>query len=163
VRLGSKLCLCPEEVLCAHLAVRLRRPVKWIETRQEHMLLTGHSRGQRHAISLALTRDGTLLGLRDKIVHDNGAYAPYGLRLPLVTMASLAGPYRMPALDIQATSVFTNKAPAVPYRGAGQPEAVFALERAMDRAGRTLGIEPTQLRQRTLLRPDASPHATGIV
>jgi len=160
---GSKLCLCPEEVLCAHLAVRLRRPVKWIETRQEHMLLTGHSRGQRHAISLALTRDGTLLGLRDKIVHDNGAYAPYGLRLPLVTMASLAGPYRMPALDIQATSVFTNKAPAVPYRGAGQPEAVFALERAMDRAGRTLGIEPTQLRQRNLLRPDEFPHETGIV
>ena len=100
--------------------------------------------------------------LQDRVVHDNGAYAPYGLRLPLVTLASLAGPYRIPALDIRMTSVFTNKAPAVPYRGAGQPEAVFVLERAMDRAAQALGVEPADLRRRNLLQPEDFPYDTGI-
>ena len=159
---GSKLCLGPEEVLCAYLALVTGRPVKWIESRHEHLLLTGHSRGQTHRIALALTADGTILGLRDRVLHDNGAYTPYGLRLPLVTLASLVGPYRIPALDLGATAVFTNKPPAVPYRGAGQPEAVFALERAVDRAARTLGIEPAELRRRNLLRSEDFPYSTGI-
>src|SRR5579862_1844805 len=159
---GSKLCLAPEEVLCAHLALTTGRPVKWIESRHEHLVLTGHSRGQRHRIALALATDGRILGLRDHVLHDNGAYTPYGLRLPLVTLASLAGPYRIPALDLHATSVFTNKPPAIPYRGAGQPEAVFALERAMDRAARSLDLDPAELRRRNLVRPEAFPYRTGI-
>jgi carbon-monoxide dehydrogenase large subunit len=159
---GSKLCLGPEEVLCAHLALTSGRPVKWIESRHEHLLLTGQSRGQTHRIALAAAADGALLALRDRVLHDNGAYTPYGLRLPLVTLASLAGPYRIPSLDLQATAVFTNKPPAIPYRGAGQPEAVFALERAMDRAARALGMEPSELRRRNLVRPDKFPHRTGI-
>jgi aerobic carbon-monoxide dehydrogenase large subunit len=159
---GCKLCLGPEDVLCAHIALTIGRPVKWIESRYEHLQLTGHSRGQAHRIALALATDGTLLGLRDRVLHDNGAYTPYGLRLPSVTLASLPGPYRIPALDLQAAAVFTNKPPAIPYRGAGQPEAVFALERAMDRAAHLLGVEPAELRRRNLLRRDEFPYRTGI-
>ena len=159
---GSKLCLAPEEVLCARLALSTGRPIRWSESRREHLMLSGHSRGQRHRIALALAADGTILGLRDRVLHDNGAYTPYGLRLPLVTLASLAGPYRIPALDLHATSVFTNKPPAIPYRGAGQPEAVFALERALDRGARAVGLEPSELRRRNLLRPDEFPYRTGV-
>lgn len=159
---GSKLILYPEEVLCALLALRFRRPVKWVEGRREHLLATGHARAQVHQASLAARRDGTIVGLRDHFWHDSGAYAPYGLRLPLVTAACLAGPYRIPNIEASFTAVFTNTAPVIPYRGAGQPEAVFVLERLIDRMARRLEIEPTELRRRNLIPPSGFPHDTGL-
>lgn len=159
---GSKLILYPEEALCALLALRLGRPVKWVESRREHLLTAGHARDQVHRAELAVRRDGTILGLRDRFAHDSGAYAPYGLRLPLVTAACLTGPYRVPHLEAAFTAVYTNKAPVIPYRGAGQPEAVFVLERMVDRAARKLGIDPVEMRRRNLLSSSAFPYDTGI-
>jgi carbon-monoxide dehydrogenase large subunit len=159
---GCKLCLYPEEVIVAFLALALRRPVQWIEDRQEHFLATGHARGQVHDVGLAVRRDGTVLGLRDRFLHDGGAYAPYGIRLPLVTLISLMGPYRIPAMDVSFDAVFTNKTPVIPYRGAGQPEAVFVIERALDHAARALGLEPLEIRRRNLIPPEAFPYDTGI-
>ena len=159
---GCKLCLYPEDVIVAFLAMALRRPIQWIEDRHEHFLATGHARGQVHDVRLAMRRDGTLLGLRDRFVHDGGAYAPYGIRLPLVTLISLMGPYRIPAMDVSFDAVFTNKTPVIPYRGAGQPEAVFVIERALDHAATTLGLEPLEMRRRNLIPPDAFPYDTGI-
>jgi carbon-monoxide dehydrogenase large subunit len=159
---GSKLILYPEEALCALLALRFRRPVKWVERRGEHFAATGHARDQVHQAELALTRDGAILALRDRFYHDSGAYAPYALRLPLVTAACLTGPYRVPHLDAAFTAVYTNKAPVIPYRGAGQPEAVFVLERLLDRAARRLGLDPVEVRRRNLLPASAFPYKTGI-
>lgn len=159
---GCKLCLYPEEVIVPFLALGLRRPVQWIEDRREHFLSTAHARGQTHDVQLAVRRDGTVLGLRDRFVHDNGAYTPYGIRLPLVTLISLMGPYRIPALEASFRAAFTNKAPVIPYRGAGQPEAVFVIERALDRAARALRMEPLEIRRRNLIPPEAFPYNTGI-
>jgi carbon-monoxide dehydrogenase large subunit len=159
---GCKLCLYAEEVIVAFLALVLRRPVRWIEDRHEHFLATGHARAQVHHVELAVRRDGTVLGLCDRFVHDGGAYAPYGIRVPLVTLVSLTGPYRIPALDASFDAVFTNTTPVIPYRGAGQPEAVFVIERALDRAAIMLGLEPLEIRRRNLLPRDAFPYDTGI-
>lgn len=160
---GSKLCLYPEEVLCAYLALVTGRPIKWTEDRREHFLTTAHGRGQVHHIRLALRKDGTIQGLKDRFWHDNGAYAPYGIRVALVTAKALMGPYRIPNYDVEFVAVYTNKAPVIPYRGAGQPEAVFAIERALDQAARRLGIEPVEIRRRNMIPPEAFPYDTGLV
>jgi CO/xanthine dehydrogenase Mo-binding subunit len=159
---GCKLCLYPEEVIVSFLALMLRRPVQWIEDRHEHFVATGHARGQVHNVQLAVRSDGTILALRDRFVHDGGAYAPYGIRLPLVTLTSLMGPYRIPAMDVSFDAVFTNKTPVIPYRGAGQPEAVFVIERALDHAARVLGLEPFEIRRRNMIPPEAFPYDTGL-
>ena len=158
---GSKLCLYPEEVLCAWLALQTGQPVQWTEDRSEHFLATAHGRGQVHALDLALGRDGTILAVRDRFVHDNGAYAAYAARVPTTTMYCLTGPYRIANWAAEFVSVFTNKVPVIPYRGSGRPEAALALERLIDRGARALGLEPAAVRRRNLVR--SFPHNTGLV
>ena len=143
-------------------AVALGRPVKWIEDRREHMSGSAHARHQVHAISLAARRDGTILGLRDRIWLDLGAYNVWGIVLPYNTVAHLLGPYRVRDLHVDVTAVVTNKTPNAPYRGAGRPEAVFAMDRAVDCLARQLGLDPAEIRRRNYLGADELPWDLGM-
>jgi aerobic carbon-monoxide dehydrogenase large subunit len=153
----------PEDLLVPFAARRLRRPVKWIEDRREHFLSVVHAREQTHDLELALKRDGTILGLRDRIVTDMGGYVrALGFVNPSLAAASVPGPYRIPALQVDSVAVVTNKSPVSPYRGAGQPEATFARERLMDMAAVELGLDPADIRRRNLLPAEALPFDTGL-
>ena len=153
----------PEDLLVPFAARRLRRPVKWIEDRREHFLSVVHAREQTHELELALKRDGTIVGLRDRIVTDMGGYVrALGFVNPSLAAASVPGPYVIADLQIDSIAVVTNKSPVSPYRGAGQPEATFARERLLDIAALELGIDPADLRRRNLLPAAALPFDTGI-
>src|SRR2546426_23648 len=138
---GVKQEVYPEEVLLALLAMRLRVPLKWVETRHEHLITTAHAREQWHDIELAARRDGTILAMRAELLADLGAYTrSLGVLCPSITAASLPGPYRIKHYTCRVRAALTCKAPAAAYRGAGQPEAGFAAERAKGGRGRLLGI-----------------------
>jgi carbon-monoxide dehydrogenase large subunit len=153
----------PEDLLVPFAALRLRRPVKWIESRREHFLSIVHAREQVHEIEMAFRRDGTILGVRDRILTDMGAYVrALGFVNPSLAAASVPGPYRMPAVRIDSVAVVTNKSPVSAYRGAGQPEATYARERLLDIAAQQLELDPADIRRRNLITPDALPLDTGI-
>jgi len=160
---GIKSGVYPEVILAAWLAREHGRPVKWIEDRTEHLRTATQTRDQVHDIALALRADGTILGLRDRFTVDGGAYNPLGLGQPHNTASHLVGPYRIPAADIEGTVYYTNKAHFAPYRGAGRPEAVFAMDRLLDVAARELGLDPAELRRRNLVTPAEMPYDTGIM
>ena len=160
---GIKGVLYPEDLLVGLLAIRLGRPVKWIEDRLEHMLSAVHAREQVHEIELGLDGDGRIVAMRDHVLVDTGAYNPLGLVIPYNTIAHLMGPYRVPSFEATAEGVITTKTPTAPYRGAGRPEAVFAVERSLDLAARRLGLDPVALRLRNLVRPDEMAFGAGIL
>lgn len=160
---GTKGVLYPEDLIVGLAVLRLGRPVKWIEDRIEHMQSAIHAREQRHSIRLAFDGEGRILALNDRFIVDTGAFNPLGLVIPYNTIAHLMGPYRVPTFEAVGTCVITTKVPTAPYRGAGRPEAVFAVERAIDRAAEGLGIDPVELRARNLLRPDELPFEVGIL
>jgi carbon-monoxide dehydrogenase large subunit len=160
---GVKEELYPEDVLVPFAARRTGRAVKWIEDRREHFTSVVHAREQTHELELALAADGAILGLRDRIVTDMGAYVrALGVVNPSLAAASLPGPYRIPAIQIDSVAVLTNKSPTSAYRGAGQPEATYARERLLDIAAQRLGMDPAQLRFRNLLPPESLPYDTRI-
>jgi len=162
---GAKGGLYPEYALVAALAWKLRRPVKWVETRSESFLATNHGRDQRQRVRAAFRRDGTLLGLDVEILSNLGAWNASPTRpTAVLTGLAIAGPYRVPALRLQVRCVVTNTTPQAAYRGAGRPEASYLLERLMDKAARELGLDPVTIRERNLLRPDDFPHRspTGV-
>jgi carbon-monoxide dehydrogenase large subunit len=153
----------PEEVLIPWLAIRLEKPIKWIEDRAENFLATTQERGQIHEAEIALTRDGRILGVKDSFLHDTGAYDSYGLTVPLNSQCTVMGPYRVPAYESEFRAVFTNKTTVTPYRGAGRQHGVFVIERLMDLAARELGIDKLELRRQNFLRPDEFPHDHVII
>jgi len=159
---GAKGGIYPETILASWLALQHGRPVKWIEDRAEHLRSAMQSRDQVHEIELALRADGTMLGLRDRFAIDSGAYNPLGLVQPYNSAAHLVGPYRLPALDVEGTMYYTNKAPLGAYRGAGRPESVFAMDRVVDVAARELGLDPAELRRRNLVTAAEMPYDVGI-
>lgn len=154
---GPKAAIYAEEYVVVALARRLRRPVKWIEGRREHFVATLQQRDQSHFLEVAVRSDGTLLGIRGRIIHDNGAYVPYGLVLPATGLQLMTGPYVLPALDLSLDVVYTNKTPTNPIRGAGRPYATFAHERVIDAVARELGLTPVDVRRRNLIPADAFP------
>jgi carbon-monoxide dehydrogenase large subunit len=153
----------PEEVLIPWLAIRLGRPVKWIEDREENFFATTQERGQVHEAEIALTRDGKILGIHDVFVHDAGAYAPYGLTVPLNSQCTLLGQYDVPDYYSEFKSVFTNKPIVTPYRGAGRQHGVFVMERLLDFAARELGLDRVEIRRRNLIAPDKFPYNNEII
>jgi carbon-monoxide dehydrogenase large subunit len=153
----------PEEVLIPWLAMRLHRPVKWIEDREESFRATTQERGQIHDAEIALDSEGRILGVRDVFLHDTGAYDPYGLTVPINSQCTLLGQYRVPHYESEFTAVFTNKTIVTPYRGAGRQHGVFVMERLLDLAARELGMDRVEIRRRNLLPPDAFPHDHGIL
>ena len=159
---GVKALPYAEEFIVAFLALELGVPLKWVEQRREHGTAAIQSRDQIHDIELALAADGRILGVRDRIIVDCGAANPLGVVQPYNTIAHLCGCYRVPALDVEATAVVTNKAPLSPYRGAGRPEAVFAMDRIIDVTAREAGLDPLEVRRRNLIGADEMPYEVGI-
>jgi carbon-monoxide dehydrogenase large subunit len=153
----------PEEVLVPWAAMQLNRPVKWIEDRSENFVATTQERDQIHHAEMALTKDGRILGIHDVFVHDAGAYAPYGLTVPINSQCTLLGPYDVPVYYSEFTAVFTNKTIVTPYRGAGRQHGVFVVERLLDFAAKELGIDRTEIRRRNFIPPDKFPYDNEII
>lgn len=153
----------PEEVLLAWATVQLGRPLKWIEDREENFYATTQERGQLHDAAIALKRDGTILGVRDVFLHDAGAYAPYGLTVPINSQCTLLGPYVVPNYYSEFTSIFTTKPIVTPYRGAGRQHGVFVMERLLDIGAKELGIDPVAIRRKNFIPPDAFPYNNEII
>ena len=157
---GIKDCLLPEEPLIPYLSLRLEKPVKWIEDRQEN-LLTYHGRGMSLDVEAAVKSDGTFLGIRVSIVADLGAYFYFTSPFPLFNAARrITGPYQVPAVHAQLLGVITNKTPTAAYRGTGSPEAAFCIERTMDLIAKDLGLDPAEVRRRNYVPADAFPYTT---
>ncbi|MCB0148935.1 MAG: molybdopterin-dependent oxidoreductase, partial [Caldilineaceae bacterium] len=152
-----------EEVLLPWIAMRLNRPVKWIEDRQENFYATTQERGQVHWAEMALTRDGKILGVKDVFLHDAGAYAPYGLTVALNSQCTLLGQYDVANYTSEFTSVFTNKPIVTPYRGAGRQHGVFVMERLLDIAAKELGIDKVEIRTRNFIAPEKFPYTNEII
>jgi carbon-monoxide dehydrogenase large subunit len=159
---GTKASGYAEDALIPIAARVLGRPVKWIEDRREHMMGAAHARHQTHAIRLGARRDGTIVGVADKIWLDFGAYNAWGIVLPYNTVAHLIGPQRIRDMRVEVKGVVTNKTPNAPYRGAGRPETVFAMDRAVDCLARQLGMDPADLRRKNYIRPDELPFDFGM-
>jgi aerobic carbon-monoxide dehydrogenase large subunit len=165
---GIKGHLFPEEVAVAALAIRLGRPVKWVEDTREHLLSCIHARDHRHTVRIAFRRDGTILGVEADVLVDIGAYSvwPWSATLDVGQAgAMLIGPYAVRNYRARTRGVVTNKCPIGPYRGVGRPAAVFTIERALDDAARALSIDPIDLRLRNYIPDDAYPyeHVNGHV
>ena len=143
----------PEELLLPWAAMRLNRPLKWTEDRQENFYATTQERGQLHDAEMALTRDGRVLGVHDVFLFDTGAYDPYGLTIPINSQCTLLGPYDIPNYESEFTAVFTNKTIVTPVRGAGRQHGVFVSERLLDLAARELGLDRLEIRKRNLIGP----------
>lgn len=153
----------PEEVLVPWAAMKLGRPVKWTEDRQENFFATTQERSQIHDAEIALTRDGRILGVRDTFWHDTGAYAPYGLTIPINSQCTLLGPYDVPHYHSEFSAVYTSRTTVTPVRGAGRQHGVFVMERLLDFAARELGMDPVEIRRINYLKPDVFPHHFQIL
>ena len=159
---GGKGHVYPEDLLIAFLARRLARPVRWIETRREHMMSATHSRDQLHDVEIGFDDDGRILALRDDYIVDCGAWNPIGSGVAYNTAVHLTGPYKIENFAASGRIAVTNKVPNAPYRGAGRPEAAFAMERSIDIVAGTLGLEPAEVRRRNMIRADEMPYRVGI-
>ena len=159
---GGKGHVYPEDLLITFLARRLGRPVRWIEERREHLMSATHSRDQLHDVEVGFDDDGRILAIRDDYIVDCGAWNPIGSGVAYNTAVHLTGPYKIENLAASGRIVVTNKVPNAPYRGAGRPEAAFAMERTIDLVARTLGLEPAEVRRRNMIRADEMPYRVGI-
>jgi carbon-monoxide dehydrogenase large subunit len=158
---GSKLEFYREEVMAAVLATKLGRPVKWTETRSEAFQATIHGRGQIQDIEVTAKRDGTLLGLKVDLLADMGAYLQIITPgIPLLGAFMYNAIYKFDALDFRCTGVFTNKTPTDAYRGAGRPEATYAIERLMDDLADELGMDALELRKQNWITHEEFPYTT---
>ena len=164
---GSKLNVYAEELLCVALARQHKVPVRWTEERSEGSMSTIHGRGQIQHIELAADEHGKLTAMRVRLIGDMGAYLQLVTPgVPLLGAFLYAGVYELPkAYDFSCTSVFTNMVPTDAYRGAGRPEATYAIERAMDSLAAQMGLDPLELRRRNFIAKDQYPYEafTGLV
>jgi aerobic carbon-monoxide dehydrogenase large subunit len=152
----------PEDFVIPLLAMRLRRPVQWVEDRQEHFLASNHSREQQHELEIAVRADGTILGLRDRVLNDMGGYIrTHGATVPTLTSAMLPGPYLVPNYRCDVRCVLTNKTPTGTYRGPGRFEAAFVRERTIDLVAHRLGLDPAEVRRRNFIPPERMPYDVG--
>lgn len=159
---GPKAIFYPEEPVVAYAARTTGRPVKFIEDRREHFMCTTQERDQYWDVEIAVNGDGFVLGVRGKMLHDTGAFVPWGIIMPYIAGATMPGPYVIPAYRLDCTVACTNKVATTPVRGAGRPQAVFAMERLLDRVSRELAIDPADLRRRNYIRPEQMPYAVGL-
>ena len=157
------LMLYPEEATLPWISMRLNRPIKWIEDHSSISSRPPMSAAKSMTPRSPLGQDGHILGVKDVFLHDNGAYNPYGLTVPINSQCTLLGPYVIPAYDSTFTSVFTNLPIVTPYRGAGRQHGVFVIERLLDLAARELGIDRAEIRRRNLIPQDAFPYNNEII
>src|SRR6266700_3067202 len=156
---GAKLATYPEHSVVGALALKLNRPVRWLEYRSESMVAMTQGRAQIQHVSLGAKRDGTLVGLEVELIGDAGAYPAIGAYLPLLTAQMACGVYDLPKAWVRARAASTNTSVIAAYRGAGRPEATALIERAMDMLADELGIDPAELRRRNLIT-SPFPHNT---
>ena len=152
-----------DDVLLPWIAMKLNRPIKWLEDRRENFLATTSERDQVHYCEIALKKDGTILGFKDVFYHNTGAYDPYGMTVPLNTQTHTVSNYRVPNFYTEIRMVFTNEMVVTPVRGAGRPQGVFVMERMLDFAARELKMDPAEIRRKNLLKPEEFPLKTGII
>ena len=160
---GPKGALYAEYPVVAACAMALRRPVKWIEDRRENFVATHQERDQYWDVEIAVDDEAHILGLRGVLTHDNGAYTPWGIVLPWISVATVPGPYVLPAYHMEMRSVLTNKVMATPVRGAGRPEGVVVMERLMDRIAREFKLDPAEVRRRNFIQPAQMPYNVGVI
>jgi aerobic carbon-monoxide dehydrogenase large subunit len=158
---GSKCSIWAEEALCAYVAMQLKKPIKWIETRRENLAVVPHGRGHIDYVEVSAKNDGTLTGIKFKIVQDIGSY--HQLLTPIIpTLAVLMIPglYKFRSFKADLTGVFTHREPTDLYRGAGRPEATYVIERIVDKMADALGMDPAELRLKNFPGPDEFPYET---
>jgi carbon-monoxide dehydrogenase large subunit/6-hydroxypseudooxynicotine dehydrogenase subunit gamma len=154
----------PEDILVLAAAMRLGRPVKWIEDRREHLMAANHSRQQRHKARAAFDANGRLLAIDDRFFHDQGAYIrTHGTRVAETSCGILPGPYRLPHFRVAGHFRLTNKTPAATYRSPGRYETNFVRERLMDVAAGKIGLSRIEVRRRNLLQPSDMPHERQLI
>ena len=144
-------------------AMKLGRPVKWQEDRREHFLSATQERDQYWKVAIAVDGNGKILGLRGTMLHDTGAYLPWGIIVPFIAATTFPGPYVIPAYRIETTVALTNRVPTTVVRGAGRPQAVFAMERLIDRVARELKLDRAEVRDRNIIRPEQMPYQPGLI
>jgi aerobic carbon-monoxide dehydrogenase large subunit len=159
---GPKLCVYPEDIAVVAASKLVRRSVKWIEDRREHFTNAAQERDQYWSIDVAVGADARLLGVRGRLIHDLGAYALQDVNIPYNSASMLSGPYMLPALSIDVTVVATNKTPVSSVRGAGYPQAAFAMERLMDGIARELHLDRAEVRRRNLIPLEKMPYTKPL-
>jgi carbon-monoxide dehydrogenase large subunit len=157
---GIKIGTYQEDFVLAALARALNRPVKWVESRSEHLQNTHHGREQVVDYEAAVRRDGKVLAIRATIIQNLGSH-PRGLFLPATTGSMLVGCYDIPAVEIHAYGVYTNTMAVGAYRGAGRPEAAYYIERLMDIIADEIGMDPAEIRRKNFIRPEQFPYTTA--
>src|SRR5262250_1284658 len=160
---GTKAPFYAEEAVIPAAATKLGRPVAWQEDRREHFLSATQERDQHWNVAIAVDKDGKILGLTGIMLHDTGAFLPWGIIVPYIAATTFPGPYVVPAYRIEATVVLTNRVPTTVVRGAGRPQAVFAMERLMDRVARELGLDRGEVRRRNMIGPEQMPYSVGLI
>jgi carbon-monoxide dehydrogenase large subunit len=159
---GPKYCVYPEELAVPAVARMLGRPLKWVEDRREHCMTAVQERDQFWSLEIATDEQGKIRGIRGSLIHDQGAYALKAVNLPYNSATALPGPYVVPAFDMNVVIAFTNKVPASSVRGAGYPQAAFAMERLMDLLAAKLGLDRAEVRRRNLITPDKMPYTKPL-
>ena len=160
---GAKINIYGEEYVAAAISKRLGVPIKWAEDRSEAFVATTHGRDILAYVDLAAKRDGTVLGLKLRLIADIGAYNMLlTAAIPTLTMLMANANYQIPAIRVNLTEVFTNKTPTDAYRGAGRPEATYFVERAMDMLARELKMDPADVRRKNFIQPNQFPYATPM-
>ena len=158
---GGKIAVLPEELLAISIAQRLGKPVKWTESRSDCMLAAHHGRDQIQDLTLAARRDGTVTGLKVELLADMGAYLGLvGPGVPILGAFMFNAIYKIPAYHFTCTNVFTNKTLTDAYRGAGRPEATFAIERLMDELAAEVGVDPMRIRELNWISHEEFPFTT---
>ncbi len=160
---GQKGVQSVEDALVPFAARELGRPVRWVEERGENLTAAPHARDQVHRIAMAADKDGRILAVRDDVIVNFGAYNVIGLVVPYNTLSHLLGAYHVPNAHISVRAALTNTCFTTPYRGAGRPEAVFAMERIIDRLAARLGMDPADVRAKNLVPAEAMPYDTGLL
>lgn len=159
---GPKYCVYPEEIAVAAASLLLGRSLKWVEDRREYCVSAVQERDQYWSLEMALDATGLIRGVRGRLIHDQGAYALKAVNLPYNSATAVPGPYIVPAYRIEVIIAFTNKTPASSVRGAGYPQAAFAMERLMDRAAETLALDRADIRRRNLIPPQKMPYVKPL-
>jgi len=155
--------LYPEDVLACAAALKLRKPVKWIEDRREHLIAANHSRQQHHKVRAAIDSHGHILGIENEFFHDNGAYMrTHAATVPDLAAAMLPGPYRVPAYRAIGHIRLTNKTPCGTYRAPGRYETTFVRERLLDAIAAKIDVDAIEIRRRNLIGPNAMPYTLGL-
>lgn len=159
---GPKYCIYPEEIAIAAASLLTRRTLKWVEDRREHCMTAVQERDQFWSLEIAVDDDARILGIRGSLVHDQGAYALKAVNLPYNSATAVPGPYIVPHYEVDVIIGFTNKVPASSVRGAGYPQAAFAMERLLDRVARELGLDRVEVRSRNLIPPEKMPYSKPL-